>query len=252
MQLLIDGDILLHRFAFANQYSIDWDGDGDFTVVKNAERAKLELDETVQSLMKSTKTKFYVFCISSIFNFRYRVLPTYKHNRSGEKPELYDILLKHALESYNTMTYKNLEADDLMGILSTEEPEEWVVATLDKDLDQIPGWHYNWNKDSLYRVDQPYCDYWFMRQVLIGDPTDGYKGCPGIGPKKADKLIGSMLDDEEPLPLKDAWQVVLDTYASKQLTEEDALQQARVARILRHGEYSKATAQPKLWSPNLL
>ena len=250
MKLLIDGDILLHRFAFSNQYSIDWDGDGELVDVLDADKAKRELDQDVKDLLKATKTKSYVFCISSNFNFRYKVLPTYKHNRTGEKPKLYDILKEHVESIHAALHYKNLEADDLMGIISTRQPEGWVIASLDKDMDQIPGWHYNWNKQSLYRTEQSWCDYWFLRQVLTGDSTDGYKGCPGIGPKKADLVLQPAMSPEPMLfNMEIGWEQVVEAYEKKGLTEADALQQARVARILRHGEYDERTFKPVLWTP---
>ena len=48
---------------------------------------------------------------------------------------------------------------------------------------------------------------------------------------------------------KEAWQVVVETYASKGLTEEEALQQARVARILRHTDYDVEKEEVVLWKP---
>ena len=74
-------------------------------------------------------------------------------------------------------------------------------------------------------------------QTLIGDIADGYKGCPGIGAVKAKKLL-----DEAPV-----WATVKDAYEKAGLTEEDALQQARMARILRSSDYPDG--QVKLWSP---
>lgn len=86
--------------------------------------------------------------------------------------------------------------------------------------------------------------YFFM-QVLTGDPTDGYKGCPGIGPKRAEKILEgvNVLDEKE------AWRAVVGAYASKGLTEEEALQQARVARILRHTDYDLEKEEVILWEP---
>lgn len=251
MKLLIDGDILLHRWAYANQFGIDWENDGNYVEVANPDRAKEELTADVENLLKLAACKEYVFCISSDFNFRYKVLKSYKHNRSGEKPQLYEVLKAYAIETFNTLSWKRLEADDLMGILSTRDPEHCIIATLDKDLDQIPGWHYNWNRKETYRVTLDYGNWWFLRQVLTGDATDGYKGCPKIGPRKAERILEAACSGEDfnDFNVSLGWAKVVETYEKAKLTEADALQQARVARILQNGEYDEVSQQPILWKP---
>jgi DNA polymerase-1 len=72
-----------------------------------------------------------------------------------------------------------------------------------------------------------------MYQTLVGDTSDGYPGCPGIGPVKAEKVLG----------MPPNWQDVVGAYRAAKLTEADALVQARVARILRYGE------TPGTWTP---
>jgi 5'-3' exonuclease len=37
-------------------------------------------------------------------------------------------------------------------------------------------------------------------QVLVGDSTDNYPGCPGIGAVKANKLLDSMAEGESYVP----------------------------------------------------
>jgi len=49
------------------------------------------------------------------------------------------------------------------------------------------------------------------------------------------------------VPLLDLWKIVVGIYKDKGFTEKEALQQARVARILRHGDYNKKTGEVKLW-----
>ena len=86
---------------------------------------------------------------------------------------------------------------------------------------------------SLEQADRTH-----LTQALTGDITDGYSGCPGIGPKTAIKVLK-----------EGDWIEVVAAYEKVGLTEEDALIQARVARILRHGEYNKKTKEVKLWTP---
>ena len=78
-----------------------------------------------------------------------------------------------------------------MGILATKRPEERIIVSTDKDMATVPGWHYNPNKDAdgPRYVDAMSAQRFLQWQVLTGDPTDGYKGAKGIGPKKADIIL---------------------------------------------------------------
>jgi hypothetical protein len=53
---------------------------------------------------------------------------------------------QHTIENHPTAMWEEIEADDVLGIMSTMEPGKWVICTIDKDLKQIEGWQYNWNK----------------------------------------------------------------------------------------------------------
>lgn len=139
-----------------------------------------------------------------------------------------------------------LEADDLMGILATTEGyEDSIVVTLDKDLKTIPGRHYNPVKDDKPRtVTQAEADRYWLYQTLIGDSTDGYKGCPLIGPVKAEKILGTETS------LGALWGRVEATYKAAGVGVAGCLQQARVARILRRSDYCKDTKTIRLWHPS--
>jgi DNA polymerase-1 len=45
------------------------------------------------------------------------------------------------------------------------------------------------------------------------------------------------------------WPIVLEAFLKAGLTEQDALTQARLARILRFSDWDNETKQPILWSP---
>ena len=92
-----------------------------------------------------------------------------------------------------------------------------------------------------------------MMQTLMGDSTDGYKGCPNIGPAKARKL----LDEPGTFSLEGMWDIVVGTYErasikgeSLGLGEADALVQAQVARICRSNNYNFDTKEVLPWLPN--
>ena len=77
-------------------------------------------------------------------------------------------------------------------------------------------------------------------QTLTGDPTDGYKGCPTIGAKRAEAILGS----------RPAWSLVEAAFIKQGLTREDALLQARMARILRWSDWDQEKREPILWEPS--
>jgi DNA polymerase-1 len=139
-------------------------------------------------------------------------------------------------EKYNGMVEERLEADDLLGILGSNDLST-VIWSLDKDLLTIPAYHLLNGK--VEEVDQEEADYNFLYQTLVGDSTDNYKGCPTVGAKKAERLL-----DEQGA----TWETVVAAFDSQGLGEEVALENARLARILRDGEYDFETKKVRLWA----
>jgi DNA polymerase-1 len=155
------------------------------------------------------------------------------------------------IEEHGARLKPKLEGDDVMGILSTwrKMKGEKIIVSIDKDMKTIPGLYCRDLTLGVVEITEQEADYWHLYQTLIGDTTDGYKGCPGVGPKKAVDLIGTA---EEPLysSVQEAWEtIVVPAYEKAKLTEADALQQARVARILRASDYDFKNQQPILWNP---
>lgn len=241
MKLLVDGDILLYQFAFTNEFTLQWSELVESKVIR-PDRAVFEVDDFVMGLLEKTKCSEYVVCLSDDRNFRYLVLESYKSNRTSERPELYTVIRKHFIDKHPTKSVPFLEADDVMGILSTKHPGKYVVASIDKDMKTIPGLLFNWNKDTHVKtIKKLEADFHWMFQTLTGDTVDGYKGCPGIGPVKAAAILNGSRD------LADMWNRVVETYLLKGLTEEDALAQARLARILRASDYDFKKKEVILW-----
>ena len=243
--LLIDGDILLYRFACTNEFGIVWEEGQEAVKVVNLEAAQFDVAMFIEKMSEKLHNEDVVVVFSGPNNFRYKVLPSYKHNRVGlTKPELYAQLKEYLLLNFVTKEKEGLEGDDVMGILATRWPGHFILATIDKDLQQIPGELYNWNTEIFKNITEAEADRFFYYQALVGDSCDGYTGVPGIGPKKAEKILAEA--DEVGAPY---WNVVHAAYVSRGLTTEDAIQQARVARILRASDYDFKTKEIKLWQP---
>ena len=65
------------------------------------------------------------------------------------------------------------------------------IAAIDKDLWNIPGPKYNYNKDEVDFVTLEQAQYNFTKQILTGDRVDGIPGVKGIGDVKAEKLLAA-------------------------------------------------------------
>ena len=65
-----------------------------------------------------------------------------------------------------------------------------IIVSIDKDFDQVPGWHYNFVKGEKYYVDDDQGFYNFCAQLLTGDRADNIIGLRGIGPVGAAKILG--------------------------------------------------------------
>ena len=64
-----------------------------------------------------------------------------------------------------------------------------------------------------------------------------------VGVKTAQKVLG----DHANVPLLDLWMRALAAYAKVGYSTDEALAQARVARILRNNDYDRETGGIKLW-----
>ena len=241
--LLIDADVLLYQYSTAVEEVYEWEPDR-FTLSADAKEAKERLDIAVMELKDDLEADDFVMCLSDTENFRKVILPTYKSGRKKtRKPVCYLELKEYVQDVYRSRLLPGLEADDVLGILMTGRriKGEKIIVSIDKDLNTIEGLHYNpWKDDpEVYDVSKEEADYNHLFQTLTGDSTDGYSGCPGIGPKRAERI----LDDSC------TWASVVETYEKAGLGEEEALTQARVARILRKKEWNERRKEVRLWTP---
>ena len=140
------------------------------------------------------------------------------------------------------MLRDGLEADDSLGIDATRYPStDNIIVSPDKDLRQIPGVLWDLTND-VEEITKEQGDDWHLIQTMAGDPTDGYSGCPGIGVKRATEL----LDKNE-----NKWEAVCKAFRDRGLSDDDALLNARLAKILRQEDYDLTNSQPILWNPKL-
>ncbi len=237
MKLLCDADFIVYKSCAAAETEIDF-GNDVILVTSNFSDA---YSATHRELTK-IKNKFGTFSDIILFfsdsqNFRKKILPEYKGHRNRKKPCGYKRVIEELKKEYKVIMKPTLEADDTMGIYATKYPGNCIVSP-DKDMKQIPGQLYN--LDETFTVSPEDGAKWHLIQALAGDQTDGYAGVPGIGVKRAVSLF-----EEHGY----SWKTVVKAFKEKGLTEEDALVNARLARILTADDYDFQTKQPILWTP---
>lgn len=184
MIALIDGDILTYRVGFAYD-------DEDFALARH------RLGETIQIICDELNTEKFELFITGKTNFRndYAVTEPYKGNRKGKRPVHYDGLRDYMLE-IGAVLCEGQEADDAIAIRATELGDECFIVSIDKDFDQVKGWHYNFVKKQQYYISNMQGMLNFYMQFLTGDRIDNIIGVKGIGAVKAKKLLEGKTERE--------------------------------------------------------
>ena len=140
---------------------------------------------------------------------------------------------------FDCVTAKNMEADDLIGILCTFNKSNIAVSG-DKDFATLPITWYNFITDETITILPIEAKYNHYVQTLAGDVTDGYAGVKGIGVKTAKRIL-----DKNGI----SWKTVVDAYEKAGMTEEEAILNARMAYILQVNNYDAGEGTIRLWEP---
>lgn len=254
--LLLDADLLAYKATAANQRVYDWNGDGNKSVAADMAPAIRQAEEAIEKFADKLKADEVLVCLSDDFNsFRKdRVDPTYKAVRANvERPELLYDLKDHLAETYDFIRWTALEADDVMGIIATDpsRTDERIIVSADKDMMTVPGKLYRppihlkgrlIRKGMLLDITPLEATRFHFWQTIVGDSTDGFPGAYGVGKESTYALDVLEAESEE-----EGWDIVLQAYALIGQTEEDALRQARLARILHYEDWDGRS--PRLWLP---
>lgn len=155
-------------------------------------------------------------------NYRKEVatIKPYKGNRDANtRPVHYAALRQYLVEYWGAVIVHDREADDelsirgwagLEAVRNGMRKELPIISTIDKDLDQVPGLHYDYVKKVFYEIWEHDAQDAFWRQCLSGDATDNIGGCYRIGAVAAEKAVASYheagLDDAA------IWKAIVDTY----------------------------------------
>jgi len=177
-----------------------------------------------QILDKFPGRKYRLFLTSedkSNFRFELATIKPYKGNRTKmDKPVHYKAVREYLIQFWNAEVITDIEADDMLGILQTKVINKYgkslsCIVTIDKDLNMIPGWHYNFVKDVIVHFDalgslelevikstsrktlRGSGLKWFYAQMLLGDNADNIPGITGCGAVKVFNLLGTCKTERE-------------------------------------------------------
>ena len=223
MLALIDADIVLYRNCWASQN-------------ENLDICKFRTDEMIDHILEETKADEFQLWLSDNkeANFRYKLDPTYKSTRPLEKPIHFNEIKEFLITDWNAKFAFGMEADDALGIEQTKANTKmngWVntdnsiICTIDKDLQQVPGNHYNFVKKEFKFVTPEEGLRFFYSQLLIGDTSDNIQGCRGIGPKKTAKILGGLQGEQ------DLFYAVVNTYCAQHNEWNECQVLSHIAKI---------------------
>jgi DNA polymerase-1 len=238
VKLLIDADYIVYKSCAGAEDEIDFGDDVILVISKFSEAMNNVLRE-----LNKIKNEFLwdtpelVLFFSDSRNFRKKIYPEYKGHRNRKKPCGYRRVISDLQKTYEVVRMPELEADDAMGIYATANPGNIIVSP-DKDMRQIPGKLFNLEEVTEITAEEGM--KWHLVQTLAGDQTDGYSGVPGIGIKRAVALF-----EEHGY----TWDTVVKAFADKDLDEEVALTNARLARILTYENYDPQEHKVIPWTP---
>lgn len=179
--VLIDADLVAFRAAASAEE-------------EHLSVACFRADDMIRRILTHTQADEYHAFLTGENNFRREIDPLYKANRTQPKPRHLQDVKQFLTTDWNAQVADGCEADDYLGIY---QQHNTIIASIDKDLKQIPGSHFNFVKEEFFEVSPIEGLRFFYKQTLIGDTSDNIFGIYGIGPKKAAKLIDPLDTEEE-------------------------------------------------------
>lgn len=265
--LLIDGDEFLFKATSVCEREVRWD-EFNHVLYCNRNEAWENFQRLIRQLTDRFDTKDAVLCFGSGAPeapgrpggyFRHALFPNYKGGRPGRKPLCYADLREMCGDHYCVRSMPGIEADDVMGILATKpsgidhgfEPgPQRIIVSQDKDMLTVPGLLLREQGGEVLTVSAEQAQRTHLLQTLTGDHTDGYPGLPGIGPKRAEQALSAPASLGGWATMPWSWDRVVEVFVDHDLTEEDALLQARLARILQWSDWDSKKQEPILWVPS--
>ncbi len=193
INIYIDGDILVYQSMWGANSTKD---------------IKKKLDQTIASIMSELEGSTGKIAIKGSDNFRKEIYPEYKGHRKKElteqEKEFFAYSYDYLQNGWGAIPANGMEADDLLAIWNTEEPG--IIVSIDKDLLQVPGLHFNTRNKEYTNVTEDEGSLLLHTQVLMGDSVDNITGLKGIGKVKAAKVMEGVPVSQHLSAVKSFWQ----------------------------------------------
>jgi hypothetical protein len=226
LKALIDSDLIAYRIAFACKN-------------ESVTTACRTVDKYVTDVLLSVDhdDRFYddwQLYLTGSNNYRLDIAKTavYKGNRVAPKPPHHKELRQHLVSAWGATIFEGIEADDAIATDATKIGDSCIMASVDKDFDQIEGWHYNFVKKKHYYVDKLSGLRFFYRQIVMGDSADNIIGIDGIGPKRSEEMFKDVEDEKE------FYRICVEAYEGN---EDRVIENARLLWLRRY--------ENQLWEP---
>jgi 5'-3' exonuclease len=251
---IIDGDCLCYR-SFEPRWNynttpdgnnlIELDADGnkkqkEYTKEEDAAYFKKAYDTLKYNIGEMSERFFckdFLMAVQGKNNFRYNIFPEYKAKRPNHRPgevsrfvpKLRELMV---LEGLAIPSFQ-CEADDLIRIWAEEcmaIGQDFIIITLDKDLQCIPGKHFVIHKNTVIDVSEQQARYNYYYQLIVGDQIDNIPGIPKVGPKKAEKILEGCTTED------DFQEAVVGAYVDKlgDMWREYLLSNGKLIHLKRH------------------
>ncbi len=180
---LVDGDLITYPCAASCEPT------KAKPFLEPPEVALFRLHDLIQRICKETNTTDCEFYISGEDNFRKKIYPEYKANRTKPPPTYLQECREILVTQYGATIVNGMETDDMLGIRQTQYDGSSRICTIDKDLMQVPGYHYNWKKGTTSLVSPLDGLKTFYKQLIAGDGTDNIPSYDGKVRNSVPKFI---------------------------------------------------------------
>lgn len=254
------GNYIIDSFRYVKEYKSWLVEKGktvdDFIRAERLEREPLSnalnvINHLMHTIIDAIQPEQAIVYLTGKDNFRDRLaaIKEYKVDRKDKpKPFYYKEAREFIQRNWHGVVVDNCEADDACSILQhscLQEGIDSVIATIDKDLQQVPGWNYNFDKHILKYIPEEEADRFFYMQLLAGDRTDCIPGIPGVAEKTALKLLEGATSKEEMYLIAaeqyDAAYGTKNEKVSKKVSGKILIEMARLVYMLKNKD--------EMWKP---
>jgi len=191
--LLIDGDIIAYRCACA----VDNNEDATEAMVRFTIDSLMSQVIAVASSVSPWEDYDYKVYLtgSKVFREDIAVTAPYKGNRDKPKPTFHKESRDQLSQRWDAILEEPYEADDLIAMAASEDLENSIIVSLDKDFFQLPCHLYNFVTNEHVWVEPVDALRSLYKQCLTGDAIDNIIGAEQCGDVTASMLIDNLTEE---------------------------------------------------------